>query len=80
MSSRSPATSGRDSKSPRGKADPAPSPAFGPTLRPWHRLYSILRILVVLWVLLLLFLYLTTIFPHRGKSVSFQPNAILTEL
>jgi hypothetical protein len=77
MSSRSPATSGRDSTSPR-KPDSAPAPVFAPSLRPWHRLFSFLRILVVIWVLLLLFLYLTTVFPHRGKTVGFELNAIST--
>lgn len=67
MSSRPPSASGRDSTFPR-KTDSAPAPVFAPPLRPWHRLFSFLRILVVIWILLLLFLYLTTVFPHRGKS------------
>ncbi len=80
MSSRSSSSSGRDSKSTPGTADSTPAPVFEPPLRAWRRLFSILRILVVIWVLLLLFLYLTTVFPHRGKSVSFGSNAIASPI
>ncbi len=80
MSSRSSTTSGRDSKPVRGKDEPAPAPVFRPPLRPWHKVFSILRIVVILWVLLLLFLYLTTVFPHRGKTSASEAHAGLAHL
>ena len=51
-------------------APPAPVPSFRPPFAPRPGLFYALLGLLAVWVAVLLVLYFTTVFHHRGKRIT----------